>query len=400
MDPLKSGRKQDNNMSDDARENMQLEKLRALRPLGMSDSPQMRRPLMADKVDAKGFGKDLEEEVNERVRSGVKASGEHCDHLVEIAESVAQQDRTQSNFVPTQTKTPLEIYVVVHLKAKTLKRLLAKIAILADVCKNKAIKVTNNVDVHHDDKPHYRAEIEVLCAPEHFERRKAGFSPLQPRGLSPKQSNKLPSLVPIDNSGLKRSKISNRDLQEKLLQDGSVYRGELVEGKPHGFGTVQYADQDAKQRVKFAGEFEHGIRKGSGCLTWKDGAQYAGDWYGDKPCGFGVENYPDGSSYVGQYEEDMRHGFGTYTFPSGAKYEGCWLGGKRHGKGVENSKKGTFVSVFEDNKRISQEEYLPGQVPEVDRLLAKIRAAVDKGRACGDAAISVFEQSFQTKIRR
>jgi len=36
--------------------------------------------------------------------------------------------------------------------------------------------------------------------------------------------------------------------------------------------------------------------------VWKDGAQYSGDWFGDKPSGFGVENYPDGSSYVGQYE--------------------------------------------------------------------------------------------------
>lgn len=70
-----------------------------------------------------------------------------------------------------------------------------------------------------------------------------------------------------------------------------------------------------------AGEFEDGARKGLGCLVWKDGAQYAGDWYSDKPSGFGVENYPDGSSYGGQYEDDMRHGYGTYTFPSGAKYE-------------------------------------------------------------------------------
>ena len=36
-----------------------------------------------------------------------------------------------------------------------------------------------------------------------------------------------------------------------------------MDGKPHGFGTVQYSEQDAKQRVRFAGEFEHGIRKRS-----------------------------------------------------------------------------------------------------------------------------------------
>ena len=43
--------------------------------------------------------------------------------------------------------------------------------------------------------------------------------------------------------------------------------------------------------------------------VWRDGAQYAGEWFGDKPSGLGVENYPDGSSYVGQYEDDMRHGY-------------------------------------------------------------------------------------------
>ena len=35
--------------------------------------------------------------------------------------------------------------------------------------------------------------------------------------------------------------------------------------------------------------------------------------FSDKPSGFGVENYPDGSSYIGQYEEDMRHGYGIAT---------------------------------------------------------------------------------------
>ena len=60
------------------------------------------------------------------------------------------------------------------------------------------------------------------------------------------------------------------------LQDGSVFQGSLKDGRPNGFGTVTYADTDPKQRVRFAGEFEEGIRRGMGCLVWKDGAQYAG----------------------------------------------------------------------------------------------------------------------------
>jgi len=134
--------------------------------------------------------------------------------------------------------------------------------------------------------------------------------------------------------------------------------------------------------------------------VWKDGAQYAGDWFADKPSGFGVENYPDGSSYVGQYEEDMRHGYGTYTFPSGAKYEGCWFMGKRHGQALEQSKKGCHVVAFDNNKRTKQEEFIPGADEEFDMLIAKVRAAVDKGRTSGEHAVNIYEQHFQVKLRQ
>ncbi len=93
---------------------------------------------------------------------------------------------------------------------------------------------------------------------------------------------------------------------------------------------------------------------------WKDGAQYSGDWFADKPSGFGVENYPDGSSYVGQYEvrrererereieggrererererERKRERFGVQNYPEGTSYvgqgvrerRGAWVWGEK-----------------------------------------------------------------------
>ncbi len=35
-----------------------------------------------------------------------------------------------------------------------------------------------------------------------------------------------------------------------------------------------------------------------------------------------------------------------------------------------------------------------------DLLLAKVRAAVDKGRKSGDISVGSFERNFQTKLRR
>lgn len=61
-----------------------------------------------------------------------------------------------------------------------------------------------------------------------------------------------------------------------------------------GYGSIVYSDTDPKQRIRFVGDFVDGIRTGSGCISWMDGTHYSGEWYGDRPSGFGMEVYPDG----------------------------------------------------------------------------------------------------------
>ena len=57
-------------------------------------------------------------QVDERVRSGVNSEGEHCDLWARQAEQAAAAQKTQSEFVPTKSNTPLEIFVTVHLKVR------------------------------------------------------------------------------------------------------------------------------------------------------------------------------------------------------------------------------------------------------------------------------------------
>mmetsp|Transcript_10331 Transcript_10331/g.16127 ORF Transcript_10331/g.16127 Transcript_10331/m.16127 type:complete len:247 (-) Transcript_10331:666-1406(-) len=243
-------------MGDDLRENIQLEKLKALKPvndLGSGDNMPQRK-VGTNKMDSKQMGKELQEEVDERIRNGTRAEGEHCDTWVRQAEAIAQSEKRQSGFVPSKSATPLEIFVTVHLKAKNLKRLLAKVAMLSDLCMQRNIMGSGNYDVYQDSKGHFKGDFEVKCAPEQMDRNKgAQFN----GGLgSPGTDNlgavphKLPSLVPIEAEKTKKSKISNGQVQQKLLQDGSVYKGSLKEGKPHGFGTVTYSETDPKQRVR------------------------------------------------------------------------------------------------------------------------------------------------------
>ena len=100
------------------------------------------------------------------MRDGGKGVGEHCDLWMRQAEQVAASQKTQSEFVPTKSNTPLEVYVTVHLKAKNLKRLLTKVGVLADVCLQRSIQGSGNYDVYTDAKGHVKGDFEVKMAPE------------------------------------------------------------------------------------------------------------------------------------------------------------------------------------------------------------------------------------------
>ena len=58
------------------------------------------------------------------------------------------------------------------------------------------------------------------------------------------------------------------------LPDGSEFKGEHVNGRPHGRGCTVAADG-----TRFSGFFRYGKRHGQGTLSWPGGAQYLGRWW-------------------------------------------------------------------------------------------------------------------------
>jgi hypothetical protein len=64
---------------------------------------------------------------------------------------------------------------------------------------------------------------------------------------------------------------------ETLYYDEAVYSGEVVNGKPHGQGTMEYTAGH-----KYVGEWFLGTRKGQGTYTWPDGQKYVGEYLNDK----------------------------------------------------------------------------------------------------------------------
>lgn len=119
-------------------------------------------------------------------------------------------------------------------------------------------------------------------------------------------------------------------------ESGSVkgtYRGQCVDGLPHGAGIVSYFNGN-----KLDGTFDKGVIKGEGTLRLAAGDVYTGPIVEGKREGKGSYKWARGSSYVGQWSDDMRNGQGVFTWNNGSRFEGEFRDNKRYnGKFYSNN---------------------------------------------------------------
>ena len=97
------------------------------------------------------------------------------------------------------------------------------------------------------------------------------------------------------------------------LGKGREYRGRVVDGRPHGEGTLTW---------------------------WRSGARFTGQWANGARHGHGSDRDREGGVYVGEYRDGKRAGHGRFTWPNERTYEGAWRAWMRHGEGVETGADG------------------------------------------------------------
>jgi hypothetical protein len=137
-------------------------------------------------------------------------------------------------------------------------------------------------------------------------------------------------------------------LQTVVAPDGSVYNGELKDGKPNGQGTFTDARgsyQKGEWRngrayrisgtavlpdgTKEEGTWNDDGTKCGGTIWFTDGRIYKGDWVivegrADLPYGVGAMTWPDGRQYTGHFVNGKRDGVGKLTHPDGKIEDGSW----------------------------------------------------------------------------
>jgi hypothetical protein len=149
--------------------------------------------------------------------------------------------------------------------------------------------------------------------------------------------------------------------EERYRKRKKYYKGEYLNGVPHGKGTFTYPDGssyegdfvDGEENGKgkliivsdftpdgyglgyvYEGDFQDGGSNGYGIQTYNDGVRYEGEFDDCFPNGKGTITYTDGSSYEGEFNTGLENGKGTLTYPKGDKVEGEFRDGKPVGDGT------------------------------------------------------------------
>jgi hypothetical protein len=109
--------------------------------------------------------------------------------------------------------------------------------------------------------------------------------------------------------------------------DEPIWAGEVVDGVPHGSGALFYSNGDS-----YAGAWKEGLPHGRGCLEMSSG-NYDGAWVEGQRSGVGTQVYSDGSIYSGTWRAGHKHGRGELTTSFGFRYQGTWVSDVMEGKG-------------------------------------------------------------------
>ena len=151
-----------------------------------------------------------------------------------------------------------------------------------------------------------------------------------------------------------------------LLDDGTLYTGQVVDSLFNGRGTCIYPDGTV-----YEGSWKDGMWDGQGTLRYPDGDIYTGHFKQHEKEGEGTYLYADGAKYEGEWSHDMFNGKGRLLFSDGGVYEGFWKDDKKHGFGQLTSyDRNKYSGYFYNDEYLGMpfDVEIDAEVPLTDEL--------------------------------
>ncbi|GAX83590.1 hypothetical protein CEUSTIGMA_g11015.t1 [Chlamydomonas eustigma] len=145
---------------------------------------------------------------------------------------------------------------------------------------------------------------------------------------------------------------------ELITEKGSRYEGEVLAGRPHGYGKY-FVSKATGWLLEYEGDWIQGIRQGHGIREYVNGEQYDGDFVAGARHGHGRYSFTNGDVYAGEWVDDRRTGHGTYLYSNGDIFVGNFIKDRKEGRG-------TLFMIGKLRKYIA--EYV-GNVPKCGTVL-------------------------------
>ena len=87
---------------------------------------------------------------------------------------------------------------------------------------------------------------------------------------------------------------------------------------PHGWGILNFNNDDQLKRLKYEGNMASGVMEGHGTLWWQDGSYYTGQFHNNMKDQFGAIFYANGDIFSGSWSEEKKNTpSGMYMFGQG-----------------------------------------------------------------------------------
>ena len=139
-------------------------------------------------------------------------------------------------------------------------------------------------------------------------------------------------------------------------ENNIIFVGEYFHNKPCGFGYYK-----SPKGTTFEGNWKNNILNGVGIEIWKDGSFYQGDFKNNKKNGIGLYRWSDGTIYHGEWDNDEMTGYCLITYRDEKMYIGeiekgimngygefTWKNGKKYlGYYKNDLKEGFGIYIFE-----------------------------------------------------
>lgn len=108
----------------------------------------------------------------------------------------------------------------------------------------------------------------------------------------------------VEEEDREKAQQLNEDEDQRVeYRNGDVYVGRLKDGKRHGYGRMDYGDNEMDM-LSYEGMWKDGLHEGMGLKRWMDDMWYKGEWKAGMMHGKGICHQNEIDVMEGLFEED------------------------------------------------------------------------------------------------